>query len=253
MTASADPAAADVAKPRRALVSGGSGALGAAICEVLAGAGLHVIVHANRNLAQAQGVVARISAAGGSAQAVAFDVTDATATRAALDTLLEVGPVQVLVNNAGIHRDAVMAGMDATAWREVIAVSLDGFFNVTQPLLLPMLRTRWGRIINISSASALLGNRGQTNYAAAKAGLIGATRSLALECASRGVTVNAVAPGIIDSPMIEQAFPPERIKALVPMQRAGTAREVADLVQFLASERAGYISGQVISINGAMA
>lgn len=243
----------DVTKARRALVTGGSGALGAAICEVLAEAGLDVIVHANRNLAQAQGVVAKIEAAGGSSRPVAFDVTDPVATRSALDELLADGPIQVLVNNAGIHRDAVMAGMDFAAWREVIAVSLDGFFNVTQPLLLPMLRTRWGRIVNVSSATALLGNRGQTNYAAAKAGLIGATKSLALECASRGVTVNAIAPGIIDSPMIEQAFPAERIKALVPMQRAGTAREVADLVAFLASEQAAYISGQVISINGAMA
>ncbi len=239
--------------PRRALITGGSGALGAAICEVLGEAGLHVIVHANRGVALAQEVVARLVATGCSAQAVAFDVTDAAATQSALQGLLDAGPIQVLVNNAGIHRDAVMAGMDAAAWHDVIAVSLDGFFNVTQPLLLPMLRTRWGRIVNISSASALLGNRGQTNYAAAKAGLIGATRSLALECASRGVTVNAVAPGIIASPMIEQAFPPERIKALVPMQRAGTAREVADLVAFLASDRASYISGQVISINGAMA
>lgn len=238
---------------RHALVTGGSGAIGAVICEALAESGLHVIVHANRNLAPAHAVVERLVAAGHSAQAVAFDVTDAAATRTALDQLLQAGPIQVLVNNAGIHRDAVMAGMDPADWRAVIAVSLDGFFNVTQPLLLPMLRTRWGRIVNVSSASALLGNRGQTNYAAAKAGLIGATKSLAIECASRGVTVNAIAPGIIESPMVERAFPRERIKALVPMQRAGTAREVADLVAFLASERAGYISGQVISINGAMA
>jgi 3-oxoacyl-[acyl-carrier protein] reductase len=159
----------------------------------------------------------------------------------------------VLVNNAGIHRDAVMAGMSGEDWRRVIDVSLNGFFNVTQPLLLPMLRTRWGRIVNVSSVSAILGNRGQTNYAAAKAGLIGATRALALECASRGVTVNAIAPGIIESEMTAEAFPPERIKALVPMQRAGTPEEVADLVAFLASDRAGYISGQVIGINGALA
>jgi len=237
---------------RRALVTGGSGALGAAICRALAADGLHVVVHANSRRAEAERVASEIAAGGGSAEAIAFDVTDAVATGALLERLLEGGAIQVLVNNAGIHRDAVMAGMSGDAWRQVIDVSLNGFFNVTQPLLLPMLRTRWGRIVNVSSVSALLGNRGQTNYAAAKAGLIGATRALALECASRGVTVNAIAPGIIASEMAAEAFPPERIKALVPMQRAGTAQEVADLVAFLASDRAGYISGQVIAVDGAL-
>jgi 3-oxoacyl-[acyl-carrier protein] reductase len=239
--------------PRRALVTGGSGAIGAAICSALASAGLHVYVHANTQRARAEQTVAAIRASGGSAEAIVFDVVDANATAAGIAELLVAGPIQVLVNNAGIHRDGVMAGMPQASWQSVIDVSLNGFFNITQPLLLPMLRTRWGRIINVASIAGVMGNRGQTNYAAAKAGLIGATKSLSQECASRGVTVNAVAPGIIDSPMIAEAFPPERIKALVPAQRAGRPDEVASLIAFLASDAAGYISGQVIGINGGMA
>ncbi|HSD52643.1 MAG TPA: 3-oxoacyl-ACP reductase FabG [Burkholderiales bacterium] len=237
---------------KRALVTGGSGALGAAIARALAADGLHVVVHANTRRAEAERVATGIAAAGGSAEAVAFDATDAEGTRAAVERLLDAGAIQVLVNNAGIHRDGIMAGMRGEAWREVVAVSLDGFFNVTKPLLLPMLRTRWGRIVNVSSVSAIMGNRGQTNYAAAKAGLIGATRALALECASRGVTVNAIAPGIIESEATAKAFSAERVKALVPMQRAGTPEEVASLVAFLACDRAGYISGQVIAVDGAL-
>ena len=237
---------------KRALVTGGSGGIGAAICRRLAADGHHVIVHANRSIAKAQAVVAAIVAAGGSAEAVTFDVTERAATSAALETLLDAGPIQILVNNAGIHADAVFPGMSAEQWHAVVDVSLNGFFNVTQPLTLPMLRTRWGRIVNISSVAAIAGNRGQVNYAAAKGALHAASKSLALELASRGVTVNAVAPGIIATGMSGDAFDAEAIKRLVPMQRAGTPEEVADLVAFLASEQAAYISGQVISINGAM-
>ena len=236
-----------------ALVTGGSGEIGAAICRQLGQEGLHVIVHAHRHRASAEDVTRQIIEAGGAAGVACFDITDAQAAQRALEQILEAGPIQVLVNNAGIHDDAPMAGMRADQWSHVIAVSLGGFFNVTQPLLLPMIGTRWGRIITISSISAVLGNRGQTNYAAAKAGLHGACKSLALEVASRGVTVNVVAPGIIESRMVEQTFKPEQVEALVPMKRAGMAHEVAHLVGFLASERAGYISGQVIGINGGMA
>jgi 3-oxoacyl-[acyl-carrier protein] reductase len=234
------------------LVTGGSGAIGAAICRRLGTDGHHIYVHANSSPAQAEKIAAEIVASGGSAEAVVFNVTDHAAVGAALEKLLEAGAIQILVNNAGIHDDAVMPGMRQEQWARVIDVSLNGFFNVTQPLLMAMLGSRWGRIVSVSSVAALVGNRGQTNYAAAKAGLHGATKSLALELASRGITVNAVAPGIIASPMSEEAFSKELIERLVPMKRAGTPEEVADLVAFLASERAAYISGQIISINGAM-
>ena len=238
---------------KRALVTGGSGGIGAAIARRLAQDCLHVVVHANRNRAQAESVAAEIRASGGSAETVAFDVADAAASSAALASLLEAGPFQVLVNNAGIHADAPLAGMTADQWHSVVDVTLHGFYHVTQPLLLPMLRTRWGRIISISSVAGILGNRGQANYAAAKAGLHGASKSLAFEVASRGVTVNVVAPGIIQTPMAQAAFSKEQIEAMVPVKRAGTPAEVAALVGFLAAPEAGYITGQVISINGGMA
>jgi 3-oxoacyl-[acyl-carrier protein] reductase len=236
----------------RALVTGGSGGIGAAICRRLAAAGHFVYVHANRGRDAAEATAADIKAAGGQAAAIQFDVTDAAAAGAAVEEILQQGNVQILVNNAGIHDDAVFPGMSPQQWHRVIDVSVNGFYNVTQPLMLPMIRTRWGRIINISSVTALTGNRGQVNYAAAKGALNAATKALSLEVASRGITVNAVAPGIITTPMTEGSFDAAAINAFVPMKRAGTAAEVADLVAFLASREAGYITGQVISINGGM-
>lgn len=238
---------------KTALVTGGSGAIGSAICRALAAQGLRVIVHANQRLDEAQRLAEQLQAGGAAAQAISFDVTDRDAAARVLGAIEEQAPVQVLVNNAGVHDDAPLAGMSGSQWDRVIDVSLNGFYNVTHPLLLPMIRTRWGRIINISSVAGVIGNRGQVNYSAAKAGLHGATMSLAQELASRGITVNAVAPGVIDSPVIRQAFPRQTIEALVPMKRAGTTEEVAALVAFLASAQAGYITGQVISINGGMA
>lgn len=237
---------------RRALVTGGSGDIGGAICLRLAAQGWRAIVHANSGIERAEAVVARIRAAGGEAEAVAFDVADGEAARAAIERLLEAGPIQCVVNNAGIHDDAPMAGMSEAQWKRVVDVSLHGFFHVTQPLLLPMARTRFGRIVSVSSVAAVLGNRGQTNYAAAKAALHGASRSLAREMASRGITVNVVAPGVIEGRMAAEAFPPEAIKQMVPAGRVGRAEEVAALVGFLCSDEAGYVNGQVIGINGGM-
>jgi len=237
---------------KRALVTGGSGGIGAAICRRLAREGHFVYVHANRGIEAASAVVAEITATGGKAQIVSFDVTNADTTRIKLEAILDEGPIQILVNNAGIHADAVFPGMSSDQWHRVINTSVDGFFNVTQPLMMPMIRTRWGRVVNLSSISAITGNRGQVNYAAAKGALNAATKSLALEVASRGVTVNAVAPGIITTPMSESAFDDATIARMVPMKRAGLPDEVAGLIAYLTSDEAAYVTAQVISINGGM-
>lgn len=237
---------------KRALITGGSGHIGSTICQRLAQQGFHVIVHANTHALKAKAITDAISANGGSAESSIFDVTDLENTQRGLSQLMEEGPIQILVNNAGIYHDAPMAGMSHQEWSSVLDVSTNGFFNVTQPLLMQMMRTRWGRIINMSSIAGLTGNRGQVNYAAAKSALHGATKSLAIELASRGITVNAIAPGIIEGKMSQSTFDKDLIRSLVPMKRAGKPEEVAALVGFLCSEEAGYISGQVISVNGAM-
>ncbi len=220
--------------PKRALVTGGSGEIGAAICRRLAREGHYVYVHSRRGTAAA--LVAEIATAGGRAEALTFDITDARETEGALESALQNGPIQILVNNAGIHADAPFPGMTSEQWHNVLNVSVNGFFNVTRPLILPMIRSRWGRIVNTSSISAL----------------IGATKALALEVASRGITVNAIAPGIIATGMSAQSFDAEAIARLVPMKRAGTPQEVAGLVAYLVSEEAGYLTSQVISLSGGM-
>ncbi|MDM0013215.1 3-oxoacyl-ACP reductase FabG [Variovorax sp. J22P168] len=237
---------------KRALVTGASGALGSAIARRLARDGATLLLHANGRPEAVEQLAAAIVAAGGKAECVVFDLRSEEATGAACERMLEGGPVQVIVNNAGVHDDAVLPGMRAEQWHRVIDVSLNGFFRVTQPLLLPMLRTRWGRILNISSVAALAGNRGQVNYAAAKGALNSATKALSLEVAARGVTVNAIAPGIIASPMADAAFDADLIRQMVPARRAGTPEEVAALAGFLAGDEAAYITGQVISVNGGM-
>src|SRR5690606_12418727 len=232
---------------RRALVTGATRGIGRAIALALAADGLETWVNYRSDRARAESLCAEISAQGGRAHPVAFDVRDASTTRTAIETLISDAPISVLVNNAGVSRDSAFPAMTREDWDEVTRTTLDGFFNVTQPLVMPMVRQKWGRIINVSSISGIMGNRGQVNYAAAKAGLIGATKALSLELAKRRITVNAVAPGPIDTDMLATA-PLEQILAQVPARRLGQPHEVAELVAFLASDAAAYISGQVVGI-----
>jgi 3-oxoacyl-[acyl-carrier protein] reductase len=237
----------------RALVTGASGAIGHAIARKLAACGMSLILHYHAHRAKTEQLADELRSGGADITLCGFDVGDAMATRSSLKDILETGPIQVLINNAGLFDDAPMAGMSGIQWQRVIDTCLNGFYNVTQPLLMPMMAARWGRIISITSISGVIGNRGQANYAAAKAGIHAASRSLALEVASRGITVNCIAPGIIRSPQTEKLFPPERIAQMVPMRRMGKPEDVAELAGFLVSEQAAYITGQVIGINGGMA
>lgn len=239
---------------RHALVTGASGAIGAAIGRALAADGLAVVLHANRNVSGAQALAEELQASYGNdaASVTMFDVTDAEQTEAVLSDLVESNPISVLVNNAGIHDDAPMAGMSHQQWTRVIDVSLHGFYNTTRPLLMQMMRNRWGRVLSISSIAGIMGNRGQANYAAAKAGLHGATKSLAREVASRGITANVVAPGMVESDMTKDLFTPEQVKSMVPAGRMGTPEEIAAVVRFLASDAASYVNGQVIGVDGGM-
>jgi 3-oxoacyl-[acyl-carrier protein] reductase len=234
----------------RALVTGGSSPIGAAIARRLATAGHHVIVHANTNLAAAESTATAIRASGGGAEALALDLTDVPAAVDRLAVLADAEPIQILVHNAGLHRDAPFAGMDFETWRAAIDVNLHGFYAALRPLILPMIRTRWGRIVAISSLTAVTGNRGQANYAAAKGGLLALAKTLTREYAARGITANVVAPGLIETPATAADPALDALRKLCPMGRAGTPEEVAAVVGFLASPEAGYISGQMITVDG---
>ena len=235
-----------------ALVTGGSRGIGRAVCLKLAEMGYTVLINYNTNTAAAKQTKSLIEAAGGKAELMAFDVADGEAADSVLTAWQENHPddyIGVLVNNAGIRRDNTLVFMQNEEWHSVMDTTMNGFFYITRRVIKDMLIKRWGRVINIASLSGIKGMAGQTNYSAAKAALIGASKALALEAAPRKVTVNVVAPGFIDSDMTKD-LPKDELKKLVPLGRFGSADEVADLVAFLASDKAAYITGEVISING---
>ncbi len=235
-----------------ALITGGSRGIGRAIALELAGAGYRVIITYKANDAAAEETLAAIRERGGQAEAVGFDVADSSASAQKMEEILARHPnIGVLVNNAGVTADGLFMMMPEENWDTVIQTTLKGFFNVTKPVIQRMVRNHRGCVVSISSVSAMMANRGQVNYAAAKSGLIAASRALSSEVARLGVRVNVVAPGLIDTEMIKDA-PVERIKDIIPMARLGKAEEVAKVVRFLCSDDASYIAGQVIFVNGGM-
>ena len=238
---------------KKILVTGASGGIGRAIAVDAAKSGYYVICHYNRGKEKAQETLSLIEKEGGHGELIQFDVTDRDQCKIRLDELLENhGSLWGVVNNAGINKDNTFAGLSGEEWDSVVHTNLDSFYNVLNPLVMPMCRKKQGRIITIASVSGVIGNRGQTNYSASKAGIIGATKALAVELASRSITVNCIAPGIIETEMVKDA-PVDLILQTVPMKRVGKPEEVSSLAVFLLSEQASYITRQVISVNGGIA
>ncbi|AYC34595.1 3-oxoacyl-ACP reductase FabG [Pseudomonas cavernae] len=236
------------------LVTGSSRGIGRAIALRLARAGFDIVLHCRSRRDEADKVQAEIEALGQSARVLQFDVADRAACRAALEADVEAhGAYYGVVCNAGLTRDGAFPALTDEDWDQVLRTNLDGFYNVLQPLTMPMIRRRApGRIVCITSVSGLIGNRGQVNYSASKAGVIGAAKSLAIELGKRRITVNCVAPGLIDTDILDEQVPVEEILKLIPAQRLGTPEEVAGAVNFLMSEEAAYITRQVIAVNGGL-
>lgn len=241
------------ANDKKVLVTGASGGIGKAVALAVAAAGYYVICHYNRNKNKAEDVLAAIKQNGGDGELIQFDISDREDCRTKLSALTEKhGALWGIINNAGITKDNTFVALSGDDWDSVVHTNLDSFYNVLQPLVLPIAsrrNKRGGRIITIASVSGVMGNRGQTNYSASKAGIIGATKALAVELASRAITVNCIAPGVIETDMINGA-PLDIILESIPMKRVGKPEEVAALAVFLLSEQAGYITRQVISVNG---
>lgn len=235
------------------LITGASGGIGQAIAKAVAQAGYTVVAHYNKNAAPVEALAEEIRAAGGSIRTLQFNIRDREQCREVLEKdIAENGTYYGIVTNAGVCADAAFPAMTDEYWDKVIDTNLNGFFNVIHPLVMPLCRKKRGRIITISSVSGVIGNRGQVNYSASKAGLIGATKALATELASRNITVNSIAPGVIETEMIKDA-PLDMILPAIPMKRVGKPEEVAATVVFLLSEGAAYITRQVISVNGGLA